>query len=337
MEVFGETAGIYRTFADQAAGESPCFEAWARSVAEDAEVLAWLADLPEPKRQPNLVLAAARWHGVPAPGPYDALRTALLDDDGSVVQTILTRSTQTNEVGRLATLLPAFSLLGDSLSLVEAGASAGLCLYPDRYDYRWTTAEGDRLLGGSGGPLLATDARGPLPVPGRPLEVAWRAGIDLNPLDVTREDDVAWLLTLVWPEQSDRRARLETAVAIARDDPPRIVAGDILDAVPALVAEAPGVPVVFHSAVVVYLERDRRLDFVAMMTDLVARGACHWVSNEAPGVVPGLPVPEPAVPGRFLLAVDGVPVAWTHGHGADVTWLPAAGPAGTSAAPSAFS
>ena len=34
----------------------------------------WIAALPQLKQQPNLVFAAARWHGVPAPGPYAGLR-----------------------------------------------------------------------------------------------------------------------------------------------------------------------------------------------------------------------------------------------------------------------
>jgi hypothetical protein len=140
MEIFGDTAQTYRSFAEHTAGESPCFEEWSRAVAGDEAVLGWLEQLPVPKRQPNLVFAAARWHGVPAPGPYAALRSALLGDTGALRRTILSRSTQTNEVGRLATLLPAFAAIGDDLALLEVGASAGLCLFPDRYDYQWLTA-----------------------------------------------------------------------------------------------------------------------------------------------------------------------------------------------------
>jgi len=77
-------AARYRDFAAAAAGQSPCFEQWATSVANDPEVLRWLAALPRHKQQPNLVFAAARWHGVPAPGPYEGLRLALTRDDGSV-------------------------------------------------------------------------------------------------------------------------------------------------------------------------------------------------------------------------------------------------------------
>ena len=72
-------------------------------------MLAWIDELPGLKKQPNIVFAAARWHGVPAPGPYAGLRAALLGDDGTIRATIMARSTQTNEVGRLATLLPAFA------------------------------------------------------------------------------------------------------------------------------------------------------------------------------------------------------------------------------------
>jgi hypothetical protein len=95
VEIFGDTATVYRDFAREAVG-SPCFEAWADGVADDPEVLAWLQTLPPRKRQANLVFAAARWHGVPAPGPYAGLRDALLGDDGTIRGTILERSTQTN-------------------------------------------------------------------------------------------------------------------------------------------------------------------------------------------------------------------------------------------------
>lgn len=321
MEVFGDIADVYREFADEAAGESPCFEAWARSIAADPAMIAWLEGLPALKRQPNLVFAAARWHGVRAPGPYDGLRQALLADTGPIRQTILSRSTQTNEAGRLATLLPAFAVLGEELALVEAGASAGLCLFPDAYDYVWTTRDGRRSVTGSGGPVLTAHTTGPVPFPDRCPTITWRAGVDLNPLDAGDPEQTAWLECLVWPEQADRRRRLRSAIDVARVEPPRIVAGDLLRVLPALVEEAPGVPVVFHSAVAVYLDPEGRAELARMMTALVRDGACHWVSNEGPEVLPGIDVPRDVVPRRFLLCVDGSPVAWTHGHGNALTWL----------------
>jgi len=322
-------AGIveqYVEFAGHCAGESPCFEEWAHGVAGDREVQAWVAGLPGLKKQPNIVFAAARWHGVPAPGPYAGLREALLADDGTIRDTILARSTQTNEVGRLATLLPAFtSLVPDGpLALVEPGASAGLNLFPDRWGYAWSTRDGLAQLGAP--PLLPCDVSGPAPLPDRLPEVAFRGGVDLNPLDVTDADTVRWLETLVWPEQQHRLERLRHAVAVAAPSPPRLVRGDLLDELPALVTEAGehGSVVVFHSAIAAYLPLDGRARFRTLMLDLVADGACHWVSNEGPNVFPEIAATSPdgaATARHFVLGIDGRMVARTHGHGRYLEWL----------------
>jgi hypothetical protein len=294
-------------------------------VVGDVEVLAWLEQLPLPKRQPNLVFAAARWHGVAAPGPYDGLRSALLADDGEIRRTILARSTQTNEVGRLATLVPAFALAaGDEpIALLEVGASAGLCLYPDRYTYAWSTPDGLRTVGT--GPELTSDVSGTAPLPAAPPDVAWRGGIDLNPLDVTDDDQVRWLSFLIWPEHEHRRERLARAVEVARADPPYLLRGNLLDELPALVDRAAGVGpvVVFHSAVIAYLTAADRARFHELMTGLVRDGRCRWVSNEAPGVLRDVhatgPVPDDHH--GFVLGLDGQAVALTHGHGRWLRWL----------------
>ncbi len=330
MEIYGDTATVYRDFAVEAYG-SPCFEEWALGVAEDPDVLAWLATLPERKRQANLVFAAARWHGVPAPGPYAALRTALLGDgpDGPIRATILARSTQTNEVGRLATLYPAFASVapngaGRSLALLEVGASAGLCLYPDRYLIRWRFPDGSTQETDPDGPLLECASTGEVPQWAL-SPVVWRAGIDLSPVDITDADAVRWLETMVWPEQEERRERLRAAVRIARQDPPYLVRGDLLEGLPALIEQAPpdATLVVFHSAVIAYLTAPDRARFATMMADLVAAGRCHWVSNEGRRVLPDVVPAGVTVPAGpyFVLGIDGRGVAITHGHGATLDWL----------------
>lgn len=326
MEPYAGVAAQYAEFADQATGDSDTFVEWGRGVADDPAVLAWIDELPGIKKQPNLVFAAARWHGVPAPGPYAGLREALLSDDGSIVATILARSTQTNEVGRLATLLPAFhaAVPDGPMALIEAGASAGLNLYPDRWGYSWATPTGTVELGPA--PYLPTKVTGPAPLPAALPEVAWRGGVDLNPLDVTDPDAMRWLENLVYPENEDRRTRLRHAVQVAATDPPRIVRGDAVEELPALVAEGAehGTVVVFHSAVAAYFPLELRARFEELMLDLVADGACHWVSNEAPNVFPAhlASAPEAERHARhFVLAIDGRMAARTHGHGRSIDWL----------------
>ena len=310
----------YRDFAAYAAGDSPCFEEWALGVAGDEEVLAWLDTLPAIKRQPNLVFAAARWHGAPAPGPYAGLRRVLLEQEPDVRATVLARATQTNEVGRLATLVPVLARVEGPVALIEVGASAGLCLFPDGYDYDWPPLG---RLRGSGGPVLTAEASGRLPVPTSHPDVAWRGGVDLNPLDVTDADATAWLDHLVWPEQDERRERLRAAVAVARRDPPALRRGDLFDHLDALLDEAAthGTPVVLHSAVVAYLEVPDRQRFHELMTGLVAADRCRWISNEGPRVLPGVTGSLVVPPGRFVTALDGVPVALSHGHGHALEWL----------------
>ncbi|TIC88862.1 DUF2332 domain-containing protein [Nocardioides sp. GY 10113] len=326
MEPYLEVAASYRDFAAYA-GDSPTLRAWALAVAEDEELIAWIGTLPPIKQQPNLVFAAARWHGVPAPGPYDGLRDALLNDDGRVRTTILTRATQTNEVGRLATLLPAIAGFPGPLALVEVGASAGLCLYPDRWGYAWELAgsAAGRTVTLGPEPRLPCRVSGPAPLPTGLPEVAFRGGIDLNPLDVTDHDAMAWLTTLVWPEQEERRRRLRHGIELARADPPAIRAGNLLTGLPDLVEEASayGTVVVFHSAVIAYLEPEDRVRFDALIRGLVADGACHWVSNEGKQVLPSVTLTGPPIASdhpTFVLGVDGRMVARTHGHGRSLTW-----------------
>lgn len=331
MEPFGATATQYATFARQAA-DSPVLASWSAAVAGDPELLALVDTLPGIKRQPNLVLAAARWHGLADDAGPEQLRELLLARWPQVAATVATRSTQTNEVGRLATLLPALAQCGQGpggdgpLALLKVGASAGLCLYPDRYDYSWSTSSGTRTLTGSGGPQLTCRVEGDPPLPTRHPRIGWRGGIDLNPLDVTDDDSMRWLELLVWPGQDDRVRRLRAAVDIARADPPHLVRGDLMTELPRLLDRAAehGTPVVLHSAVIVYLEAARRREFVAMMRQLVADGACRWISNEGPEVlseVTDTHVDRPDPDAGFVLGVDGTAVAWTHGHGAGMRWL----------------
>jgi hypothetical protein len=158
-----------------------------------------------------------------------------------------------------------------------------------------------------------------VPLPDRVPEITWRAGLDLNPLDVASDDDVRWLSCLVWPGEGDRGERLAAAVATARRDPPVVHRGDLLTDLPALAALAPAdaTLVVFHSAVLAYVTPGDRQQFAAIVRGLRA----VWLANEAPGVVPGLAIPSyQGAP--FVLARDGsTPLALVDGHGTWLQWL----------------
>jgi hypothetical protein len=317
------TAQIYRGFARQEArGRSPAYEALADGVAGDRGILAFLDALPPEKRQPNLLFAAARYLlGVPA--DLDSLR-ALVRAPGSpgspgreLAEVMLARRTQTNEPARCALLLPALAQLPQPLALIEVGASAGLTLLVDRYSYDYA---GHRIAGlDPQAPTLRCAPYGPVPLPGRPPEIAWRAGLDLNPLSVESDADVQWLNCLVWPGEGDRQERLAQAIAAARRDPPAVLRGDLIDDLPALAARAPAgaTLVVYHSAVLAYVAPERRRVF----GDLVRRLGAVWLSNEGPRVLADVPV-EAFTGDPFLLVRDGsTPLAVADGHGAWLRWL----------------
>ncbi|MGW5263084.1 DUF2332 domain-containing protein [Microbispora sp. NPDC004025] len=316
-----ETAEWYRYFAErEVRGHSPVYEALAHGIAADPGLVELIDGLPEPKRQPNLLLAAVRFLGGPYEG-FGRFREWTVSHWAEVRETVLARRTQTNEAGRCASLLPVLAALPRPLALVEVGASAGLCLYPDRYRYRYD--DGPEIGPADSPVLLTCRTNGKVSVPERLPDVVWRAGLDLDPVDVRDDEAVRWLECLVWPEQEDRLARLRGAVRMARRDPPRLVRGDAEAVLPGLVAAAPAgaTVVVFHSAVMPYLDAAARDRFVALVRTLPVR----WISNEGSPRLPELAAKLTAgLPDRrlaFLPALDGEPLAMAGPHGEWLDWL----------------
>ena len=310
----------YRTFAErEASGRSPLYEMLSLKVADDEALLDFLGGLPEIKQQPNLLFGAIKYLFGAAPD-WPRFKAQIGKHREPIRQCMLTHATQTNEAARCATLLPVLAHLPQPLALLEVGASAGLCLQPDRYAYDYGKGRVLRPSGYDDAPMLPCEVNAETPVPSRLPEIVWRAGLDLNPIDVNDREQCAWLEALVWPEQDDRLARLRAALAIARKDPPRLVRGNLLHDLAPLASQAPkhATLVIFHSAVLAYVwPQELREQFVR---DVRALNAV-WISNETWQVLPwlGAKTDGPPLP-SFLLAVNGEPVAWTDHHGAFVHW-----------------
>lgn len=337
-----DTAQWYRTFADEEArGRSATYERWASGIADDAELLALVDELPETLRQPSLVFAVARLLGADklcdAGGPRGAGEPHGAGDDGfaefrawsienwsRVREEVAGRLNQANEPGRCASLLPALAALPGPLALLEVGAAAGLCLYPDRYSYAYDDRPVLDPADGRSPVLLRSRTTGAVPIPARLPEVVWRAGIDLAPLDVNDADDRRWLETLAWPEEHARRERIRSAIGIARRDPPLLVRGAATDALAGLAAQAPpgATLVVVTSGVLVYIPFLERQRFIAEIRGLAVRDAgVRWLSLEGIGVLPRVREALPAGAGGFVLALDEHPLAFTGPHGQSLDWL----------------
>lgn len=319
-----ETADLYRRWAHRAArGSSPAYERLALAVAEDDAVLTLLENVEIGKRQPNLFFGALRWHGVPVGDPVRSLAWARAHPD-RIFAVLRTRRTQTNEVARCATILPALALLPEPLAVIEVGASAGLCLLYDHWRYHYTGASIDQRIGPASSPVtLFCEVNGDVPLPAAVPTIAWRAGLDVNPLDAREPADRRWLQCLVWPEHHDRARTLIAALDVAVDVAPRIEEGHLLDDLPALIEQAPaGVTlVVVHSATLSYLGQHDRDTFTA----IISRHGAHRLGCEDPGVLPELTPQLPAdVHGggqQHVLSLDNRVLGLAHFHGRTLTWL----------------
>jgi hypothetical protein len=228
---------------------------------------------------------------------------------------------QTNEVGRSALLIGGLMTLAarfpQPVALLELGASAGLNLLLDLYGYDL----GGRSAGDRASPVrLQPQWQGPAP-PDAEVIVAGRHGVDLNPLDPRR--DAERLLAYVWPDQQERLARLEAALAIAGTDPPRLDRGDAADWLDKRLAEpcpAGIARVVFHTVAFVYFPPETQARIVRRLEETGAAATpdapLAWLRYEV----------EPEQE-RFSLRLriwpDGEDrlLALGHPHGSSVRWL----------------
>jgi hypothetical protein len=313
----------WRRFAREAAGRSALYVEIAETVAATPWVLDFLAGMPESKWQPNVLLGVVRYlYGTPGGGEEFVSLVAARADE--IAEVMAVRSTQTNEAARCATLLPVLARLPQPLALLEVGASAGLCLLPDYYAYDYNDGHvlAPSASCGVEPPLLRCRAGAGTPLPRAGVEVAWRAGLDLNPVDLEDEAELRWLEALIWPGEEYRVKQLRAARELARVVAPRIVQGDLRRDFSSLAAQAPpdATLVVFHTAVLAYV---RDPDDRAAFARSAAGCGAVWVANEGPRSIPGAPdlSGQHRDPAAFLLCVNADPVAWTDGHGAWIDWI----------------
>lgn len=312
----------YLFFASQETRDKcPIYADLGLRIADDPDLIEVISSFPKDKRQPNLILASLRklYGNVPS---FEEARTTILEQPNDLKRIAFSSSTQTNEPCRCATLLPLLCCLPQPLALLEIGASAGLCLIPDRYSYAF---DGTVLRGDSSRQevVFPCEVRGHVPVPDALPRVAWRAGLDTNPLDVADPEQREWLELLVWPSEHDRLARLRAAMDLSLGEDIRLQRGDLHTAdLDRMCARAPkdATLVVYHSAVLSYtLDQESRDAFARRIGDLTD----HWISNESPMLFSdfGGDLVNERPNSEFLMALNGRPIAWTDPHGASITWM----------------
>jgi len=182
--------------------------------------------------------------------------------------------TQTNEVARaaaiMAALMTAHRRWGMPFELLELGSSCGLNLNLARYAYKL-------------GPVCAGDASSTVriepewrgtPPPVSQIRIVAARGVDLRPLKASEMADRDRLQSFAWADQPARSSRLEAALQIAIDHPPRVDRADAGVWLAQRLAErqeAGCCRVVMHSMLLQYLREKDRRDLTAMIMSAGAR------------------------------------------------------------------
>jgi hypothetical protein len=141
------------------------------------------------------------------------LARGLLEREANTAAHFIRSAPQTNETRRSIALLAAFLTFAESwkgdIDMLEIGASAGLNMNWDIYTYKTKS-----WAWGAEGPVqIDTDWNGP-PPPITDIAVRNRAACDLNPLDISDDAQRLQLKSYIWPDQPERLARFDGAVAL---------------------------------------------------------------------------------------------------------------------------
>jgi hypothetical protein len=263
-EALTELATTFRRFGEVECREngSPLYEELSHGIADDPEMLALAAEAQQRLGIPNLLFAAvhflllsgiehpltAHYPGLAKEQPtgspvYPVFREFCLTHRDRIASLVSSRLSQTNVIRRCACLLPVFAAVADGagsreLVQIEIGCSAGLNLLWDRYHYDYGSS---LTWGDPASPVrLTTELRGNVPIPRLPpLDVVWRMGIDIRPIQLEDEDSIRWLRALIWPEHIERQRRLLAAIELAKKHPPKLVEGDASERLADALREAP--------------------------------------------------------------------------------------------------
>jgi len=211
---------------------------------------------------------------------------AFLEHERGWVADFIRSAPQTNETRRSITLLAGFLTFANDwrgpIDMLEIGASAGLNLYWDRFAYRTAFWQ----WGGDSPVVIDTDWNGLAPPIDAPIHVRNRAACDLNPLDISDPAQRLQLRSYVWPDQPDRLARFDGAVALALANNVRVERADAAEWLAERLASRAddAAMIVYHSIFLQYPPREAREAIIAAIKSAGGRATLRaplaWVRLE---------------------------------------------------------
>jgi len=233
----------------------------------------------------------------------------------------LERAPQTNEIRRSSILVTGFLAIAERarqpLLISEIGASAGINLHWDQYQYRF----GSMTFGNSrSGVQLEPRWQGALP-PAVVPRILDRAGCDLFPIDPGAPDAEERLLPYIWADQFERLARTRAGLRFAASRPERVTRADVLEWLPERLAMQPNgsVHVICHTIVWQYFDQKTQRLAQSMIEEAgvgaTESRALAWLSFEADNNPHGAALQLRYWPGDIR-----VPLARADFHGRWIEW-----------------
>lgn len=174
---------------------------------------------------------------------------------------------QTNEAGRSWAFAAAMLWLVEKgcpadFALYELGSSAGINLMMRRYRFEL----GGVAVGPATSRMRIAPAWEGAPPPAGTFDIVEATGCDVAPVDLTDPDQALRLRAYIWPELSERFARMDAAVEAANRFAPeieRIRAGAFVENVLAREPKAGVTRMIMHSVVWQYIPADERAEITA--------------------------------------------------------------------------
>ncbi|MXP25366.1 DUF2332 family protein [Altererythrobacter indicus] len=231
---------------------------------------------------------------------------------------------QTNEAGRSASIMAGLlwlsERLGPKFELNELGASAGVNTMMDRYHYDL----GGVTIGPERTPMqIKPEWKGEKP-PEAQVDIVAIRGCDMAPVDLSQPEQALRLKSYVWPEATERMARIDAAIDLASANPPEVVAmdaGAFVDECLAAPIDKGVTRVIFHSVMWQYMPMETRDQITSAMETAGAKATPEkplaWVRLETNRETFRHELSVRYWPGHE----EWVKLGEAHPHGAWVEWL----------------
>lgn len=290
----------------QAKGNSNLYYFLSKQIVGDSEIMEIIKEIPLSQPKPNLFFASMQYlvsksdsnlrcyypsltaNPLPAEASFEEFKEFALSHKKQLIELFHTKFVQTNEVGRAAYLYPIFSSIAEQsnkpLTLIEIGTSAGLLLCIDSFNYEYieknssikivNVADSINILSENKGRKLPSTIHSNLNIRGR-------IGIDLKIVDLTRQEDIDWMLALIWPEHSKRRQQLLEASKIANRIQKELYEGDLLELLPKIIRSIPAENqiVLFHTHVANQFSEQLKWSFGELLKEISATRSIYHVYN----------------------------------------------------------